>query len=132
MYLTSHITKSHLKQENESEKICTECNMKFKQVWLKRQHDEIKHKKYTSQNVKTFKCTFEQCSKEFITSSKLHRHNLTHLKAKSFKCEFENCDACFKRQYQLNSHLKLHSSGTYVPKGPLFKCDQTSNFRNLI
>ena len=127
MYLTSHITKSHLKQqENESEKICTECNIKFKQVWLKRQHDEIKHKK--SQNLKTFKCTYEQCSKEFMTPSKLHRHNLTHLNAKSYKCEYENCNACFKRQYQLNSHMKSHTANSQDPaKVIYYKCNQTSN-----
>jgi hypothetical protein len=93
--------------------------MKFKQAWLKRQHDEIKHKKYT--NVKVFKCTFEKCGKEFATSSKLQRHNLTHLKDKNFKCEYENCDAYFKRQYQLNSHLKLHSD-SYESKQVYYKC----------
>ena len=121
MYLSSHITKSHLKQAtNEMEKQCTECNMKFSTLWLKRQHDEIEHNRKSVETVKVYKCDHENCTKEFSTSSKLHRHSLTHVKVKKFRCKFEDCNAEFSRQDHLMNHIKFHDDQK------LYECDYLS------
>lgn len=126
MYLSSHITKSHLKQPTSKlDKQCVECNMKFSTVWLKRQHDEINHDRKPTET-KSYKCTHENCNKEFSTSSKLNRHSLTHGKIKKFRCGYEDCYAEFSRQDHLMNHVKFHTNQkpyecTYPNCNALFK-----------
>lgn len=129
MYLSSHITKSHLKPAtSEAGRQCTRCNLKFTSACLKRQHDEIKHGHVTPATVaqpgnataapvKVYRCEYGTCGKEFGTVSKLNRHSLTHVKVKSFRCSFENCSAEFSRQDHLMNHVKFHDDQK------LYECD---------
>jgi uncharacterized Zn-finger protein len=130
MYLNSHITKSHLNDSKEKSLRNSKANVKsVESSELKIENiPEITSslnlethisslssaniiKGFVEQNeVKLFKCTFEKCKKEFSTSSKLHRHNLTHLRSRKFKCSYENCDATFNRQDHLLNHIKIHDS----------------------
>jgi uncharacterized Zn-finger protein len=93
---------------NDIEKVCKICDIKFNAASLKRKHDDIVHH-LKDNSVKLYKCTFEQCNKEFSSTSKLSRHSQTHFKQKSFKCTFENCDANFTRKDHLINHNKAHS-----------------------
>ncbi len=127
MYLSSHITKSHLKQPpTELDKQCLECNTKFNSVWLKRQHDEQEHDRKT-EIVRSYTCAHEGCNKIFTSSSKLHRHSLAHAKVKQFKCEYPDCEAQFGRQDHLVNHIKFHEDQK------LYECDyESKNFLKFL
>jgi uncharacterized Zn-finger protein len=89
-------------------------------MWLKNQHDEIKHR-----GNEIFKCTFENCGKSFTTSSKLQRHTKIHLKIKEFKCEFADCTAMFHRREHLSKHAQAHL--TTIPNNTYLYCDYPGN-----
>ena len=105
MYLNSHITKTHMREINKEDLKCSECQETFSAVWLRRNHEESKHKT----KPKTFNCTFENCGKVYTTSSGLQRHNLTHENIKKFKCIYKGCNSEFQRRDHLKAHLNKHS-----------------------
>jgi uncharacterized Zn-finger protein len=115
MYLSAHM-KTHEKTiPTEADKTCSKCDKTFAAVWLKNQHDEIKHK-----GNEIFKCVYQDCAKVFSTSSKLQRHTRIHTKERWFKCSYEGCEAVFGRRDHLNSHLQTHSN---VESSQYFYCD---------
>ncbi len=117
--------KSHDREKiNETDKICLICDKKFTHVWLKNQHDEIKHK-----GNEIFKCSFENCAKSFTTSSKLQRHTKIHLKIKEFKCEFSGCTATFHRREHLSKHSQVHLTTT--TNNTYLYCDYPSNLLSI-
>jgi hypothetical protein len=111
MYLSSHITKSHIQlNTKETNKICLLCNKKFDQVWQKRQHDQQVHRNLL------IKCTHDNCTKTFRTKNNLKRHMKIHDREegklgseKKFKCEHDNCKAEFNRHEHLITHSEMHS-----------------------
>ncbi|CAF0759953.1 unnamed protein product [Brachionus calyciflorus] len=107
LYLDTHMAKTHLdKLDSPNMLYCFPCKKEFSALWLKNQHDEIKHK-----GNQLYKCLYDNCGKTFSSSSKLHRHSLIHLKDKKYKCQVNNCTAEFNRKEHLISHINVHSDG---------------------
>ena len=54
-----------------------------------------------------YKCTLEDCNKEFKAYGHLSDHIKRHLNFKPFKCE--QCGSCFSRSNALKTHMMTHS-----------------------
>jgi uncharacterized Zn-finger protein len=58
--------------------------------------------------IKSFKCTFSNCEKSFVTKGNLNTHYLKHTGAKPFSCNFENCKKSFTIYNRLKVHFRTH------------------------
>jgi len=68
---------------------------------------------------KLFKCTHEgNCSKVFISASKLFSHMMSHAKEKPYKCSYPGCNVQFGYKGNLKEHLKTCHEGI-----KRYKCD---------
>jgi len=109
---------------------CTVCEKEFKCKKNLRRHLELKHPNVIA-NVEvcefcdqTFppgkllnhkrenhkqrtECT--ECGKNFVSDSKLKRHQLVHTKETPFECSVEGCGKKFSLDYNLKTHMRLHS-----------------------
>jgi uncharacterized Zn-finger protein len=112
MNLQSHYKRVH-KTYPECDLKCTICNETFDLPWLKRQHENAKHKKPT----RPFACKFDGCTMAFTTSTKLTRHEAIHVNAKQFKCVQDGCNRAFNRKDHLQIHLKWHKSAICDKRG---------------
>ncbi|KAJ3410618.1 hypothetical protein HDV05_003539 [Chytridiales sp. JEL 0842] len=65
-------------------------------------------------NLRPFRCKYNNCSKAFTTSAHLSRHAKLHLGWKPYRCMVPNCDKSFSRRDNMmvhfRSHLKKHNT----------------------
>jgi len=67
----------------------------------------MRHLKLHS-NIKSYKCTFQDCSMAYSRSDHLKRHLISHSSnPKPFKCD--SCILRFSNKSHLNRHIKLHN-----------------------
>lgn len=75
------------------------------------------HKKRHGAN-REFKCTWENCTSEFVTKRDMLAHiNFLHKGIKNYTCTWEGCSASFKDSNRLRHHLFTHTG-----ERP-YKCD---------
>ncbi|ODV58655.1 Pzf1p ASCRUDRAFT_77668 [Ascoidea rubescens DSM 1968] len=67
---------------------------------------------------KKYKCTYENCPKEYHKPSLLQQHIRSHENIRPFKCSIKSCEASFLR----NSHLKAHLESHKLNEEKAFKC----------
>lgn len=58
-------------------------------------------------NERQYLCPVESCGRQFLDNSKLRRHMLVHTGEKPFRCEF--CSKCFSLDFNLKTHLRIHT-----------------------
>ncbi|XP_040170283.1 zinc finger protein 583-like [Anopheles arabiensis] len=58
---------------------------------------------------RTFRCSYESCTKSYTRQSHLKAHELLHTGTLPFHCPWENCGAAFARSYELSRHRRKHS-----------------------
>ena len=71
---------------------------------------------------KRFKCTFENCSKDFSTSGHLTRHAKIHTGEKTHVCPLLGCDSRFSRKDNMMQHFTAH-------KKKMVQCDEPLVFK---
>uniref|UniRef100_A0A182SJC3 C2H2-type domain-containing protein n=1 Tax=Anopheles maculatus TaxID=74869 RepID=A0A182SJC3_9DIPT len=58
---------------------------------------------------RTFRCSYDGCTKSYTRQSHLKAHELLHTGMLPFHCPWENCEAVFARSYELSRHRRMHS-----------------------
>ncbi|XP_050080577.1 Kruppel-like factor 2 [Anopheles maculipalpis] len=58
---------------------------------------------------RTFRCSYEGCTKSYTRQSHLKAHELLHTGTLPFRCPWQNCEAAFARSYELSRHRRMHS-----------------------
>lgn len=70
--------------------------------------DSLSLRKHQSiHSERQYLCPVENCGRQFLDNSKLRRHMLVHTGEKPFRCEF--CDKCFSLDFNLKTHLRIHT-----------------------
>lgn len=91
---------------------CKLCNRKFKAPCRLKAHNDQVHN-----NIRKFKCLYDQCGWSFATNSKLTRHMTTHLDSRKYVCLKSDCGKSFLRSDHLQEHVLSHSTDR-----PKFTC----------
>jgi hypothetical protein len=76
-----------------------------------------KHVNRKSNHIKTYKCTFPECGKTFITRKEQQNHIARHSSEPRFFCEYPGCSC----KYTTKSSLDLHVTRIHGDKK--YKCD---------
>lgn len=92
---------------------CSKCNKKFSTKGNLNNHIRTIH-----ENIRPYKCPYENCKKSYATSGRLETHKRTHIGMKPYKCDI--CGKLFNEKGNLKTHLLFHSS--FRP----FKCEYCS------
>jgi len=75
------------------------------------------HRKHHHHQIKTYKCTFPECGKTFITRKEQQNHIARHSTEPRFYCEYPGCTC----KYTTKSSLDLHVTRIHGEKK--YKCD---------
>ena len=71
---------------------------------------------------KTFKCNFQNCTKEYMIEKNYNKHSKIHLSIiKKYICPFPGCNKRFTASYNQKIHYRIHTG-----ERP-YKCDKCNN-----
>ena len=74
-------------------------------------------------NFRPHQCTFEGCTKSFMSLGHLRNHMDTHQEVKAYICPVAGCNQSYSRKQRLKVHIKKHS-GTRDFKCPFENCNK--------
>lgn len=57
-------------------------------------------------SIKKYRCSYQDCKKDFKLQTRYSRHSQAHLTIKAYKCSYPNCSKVYKSRENLNLHVK--------------------------
>ncbi|XP_066590148.1 zinc finger protein 624-like [Prorops nasuta] len=79
----------------------------------------------TKKSKELYKCTYDNCHKEYTRPSRLLRHQRTHTGERPFKCDYPDCNKTYGNSSHLIRHKKSHAPENdkkFICKDCLKKC----------
>jgi hypothetical protein len=77
-----------------------------------------------NEGLKTYTCSYLECSKTFRYRSEITRHMVSHSDRRPYFCPYNGCNRAFKRLDALATHVRLHT-GDKPFKCPVGSCQLT-------